>query len=135
MLKGVLINIDVNDVQAAIRFYCEGLGLSVGRKFDSGFIELLGLPSPVYLLQNGEGTLPFASAMQGRTYSRHWSPMHMDFVVDNIEVSKERVIEFGAKVENDISQNSYGKLATFSDPFGHGFCLIEFNEKGYDALL
>jgi hypothetical protein len=23
----------------------------------------------------------------------------------------------------------------FADPFGHGFCLIEFNAIGYDALL
>jgi hypothetical protein len=23
----------------------------------------------------------------------------------------------------------------FGDPFGHGFCLIEMNAKGYDAYL
>ena len=23
----------------------------------------------------------------------------------------------------------------FADPFGHGFCLIEFNTASYDALL
>ena len=28
----------------------------------------------------------------------------------------------------------YGKLAMFADPFGHGFCLIEFNAEGYDAI-
>jgi hypothetical protein len=22
-----------------------------------------------------------------------------------------------------------------ADPFGHGFCLLQFNQKGYDALL
>ena len=22
-----------------------------------------------------------------------------------------------------------------ADPFGHGFCLVEFNARGYDALL
>jgi hypothetical protein len=22
----------------------------------------------------------------------------------------------------------------FADPFGHGFCLIAFNERGYDAI-
>jgi len=25
--------------------------------------------------------------------------------------------------------------APCADPFGHGFCLVEFNAQGYDALL
>jgi hypothetical protein len=28
----------------------------------------------------------------------------------------------------------YGRLALVADPFGHGFCLIQFNERGYDAI-
>ena len=55
-------------------FYGAALGLTVGRRFDADFVELLGSDAP------------------------------------------------------------YGKLAMFADPFGHGFCLIEFNQEGYDAI-
>jgi hypothetical protein len=29
----------------------------------------------------------------------------------------------------------YGRLALFGDPFCHGFCLIEFNSQGCDAIV
>ena len=32
----LLVNIDVDDLEKATRFYCDGLGLSVGRRFDGG---------------------------------------------------------------------------------------------------
>jgi hypothetical protein len=37
--------------------------------------------------------------------------------------------------EADTCDAAYGQLAMFADPFGHGFCLIQFNSAGYDALL
>ena len=37
--------------------------------------------------------------------------------------------------EGETCDAAYGRLAMFADPFGHGFCLIQFNERGYDALL
>jgi hypothetical protein len=36
--------------------------------------------------------------------------------------------------EGETCDAPYGRLAMFADPFGHGFCLIEFNEAGYDAI-
>ncbi len=45
-----------------------------------------------------------------------------------------RVVNAGARQEGGICQAPYGRLAMFADPFGHGFCLIEFNAEGYDAL-
>ena len=30
---------------------------------------------------------------------------------------------------------AYGRIAMLADPFGHGFCLLQFNDRGYDALL
>ncbi len=29
----------------------------------------------------------------------------------------------------------YGRIAMLADPFGHGFCLLQFSARGYDALL
>lgn len=46
-----------------------------------------------------------------------------------------RVVGAGARSESDVIEKTYGRLAFFSDPFGHGFCLIEWKGKGYDELL
>lgn len=134
MQNKVLINIDVPDIEQAINFYTSAFNLEVGRRFDSQFVEIIGLPAPIYLLENKEGSFPFPHASTGRTYSRHWSPIHLDFVVDSIEESRKKALAAGAKSESAIKSEPYGKLATFSDPFGHGFCLIEFEGQGYEEL-
>jgi hypothetical protein len=33
------------------------------------------------------------------------------------------------------ADTAYGRIAMLADPFGHGFRLLSFNERGYDALL
>lgn len=40
-MPGMLLNIDVPDIEAGIAFYTAALGLTLGRRFDTGFIELL----------------------------------------------------------------------------------------------
>ncbi|KYG62537.1 glyoxalase [Bdellovibrio bacteriovorus] len=134
MLQDILINIDVDNSERAVKFYTEALGFKIGRRFDSKFIELIGSSFSLFLLENETGTLPYPGAMAGRNYSRHWSPVHLDFVVSSIAESKKQVLSAGAKLETDIRIEPYGKLATFSDPFGHGFCLIEFTGRGYDEI-
>jgi predicted enzyme related to lactoylglutathione lyase len=130
----VLINIDVDDLDRAVRFYRDGLGLAVGRRLEPDFVELCHGDIRVYLLLKDAGT---AAAPGGarRNYDRHWTPVHLDFVVDDIAAAIARAIAAGARLEHDPRDEPYGKLALLSDPFGHGFCLIEFNEKGYDALM
>ena len=34
-MSDLLVNIDVDDLESATRFYCEGLGLHVGQRFGS----------------------------------------------------------------------------------------------------
>jgi len=62
----LLINLDVDDIERAIRFYTEGLDLRLGRRFDAGFVEMLGAEVPVYLLRKAAGTPPFARAQRLR---------------------------------------------------------------------
>ena len=42
----LLVNIDVDDLESATHFYCDGLGLKIGRRFD-GWIELVGASAPI----------------------------------------------------------------------------------------
>jgi hypothetical protein len=88
----------------------------------------------LYLLDKASGSEPFRRAPQSRDYARHWTPIHLDFVVTNIEAAVARATAAGAKLESDVSEHAYGKLALLSDPFGHGFCLLEFRGRGYDEL-
>ena len=56
-------------------------------------------------------------------------------VVDDIDAALKRATAAGAEIEHPARDTPYGRLAMLADPFGHGFCLIAFNEEGYDALL
>lgn len=131
----LLVNLDVDDIERAERFYCDGLDLRVGRRFDDDFVELLGAQAPIYLLRKKPGSEPFAGAAQGRDYSRHWTAVHLDFVVPKLDAAIARAVAAGASLEGAPSEQAYGRLALLADPFGHGFCLLEFTGKGYDELL
>ena len=128
-----MINIDVPDMAAGERFYTAAFGLTVSRRFDDDFIELTGWPAPLYLLKKAAGTEGAGGDL--RRYERHWCPIHPDVVVDNLDAALARAIAAGAVVEAPACDAPYGRIAMLADPFGHGFCLVEFNERGYDALL
>ena len=134
-MPDLLINIDVPDIAAGEAFYTSALGLHVGRRFGSDFVELLGAPAPIYLLKKADGTSIGPAGGDTRRYERHWSPIHPDFVVEDMNAAIERVIAAGAVQEGETCDAPYGRLAMFADPFGHGFCLIEFNAEGYDAIV
>src|SRR5687768_9330037 len=76
----ILVNVDVDDRERAIAFYTSAFELRVGRRMGDDFVELLGASSALYLLVKAAGTEPCAGAV--RTYARHWTPVHMDFVVE-----------------------------------------------------
>jgi catechol 2,3-dioxygenase-like lactoylglutathione lyase family enzyme len=129
----VLVNIDVDDLDKATRFYCDGLGLTVGRRFD-GWTELVGAAAPIYLLPKAAGTPISPAAKDKRDYGRHWTPVHLDFVVPDIGAALERALAAGATLEQDARAHAYGQLALLADPWGNGFCLLQFTGRGYDEI-
>lgn len=129
-----LVNIDVDDLPKATAFYEAALGLSVGRRFGDGAVELLGGPAPIYLLVKASGTAASKTTVQVRTYARHWTPVHLDVVVGDIEAAVERALGAGAQLEGPIKTQKWGRLALMADPFGHGFCFIQFVGRGYDEI-
>ncbi len=129
----LLINIDVPDTETGERFYTAAFGLTVGRRFGKDFVELLGWESPVYLLAKKAGTVGAGS--DPRRYERHWTPFHVDVVVDDVDAAVERAVAAGATLEAPAKDTPYGRIAMLADPFGHGFCLLQFSARGYDALL
>lgn len=130
----LLVNIDVDDLPKAIAFYRQAVGLKVGRRFGAFAVEMLGASSPVYLLRNAEGTSPSPLTVGVRRYDRHWTPVHLDVVVPDIDAAVSRAVEAGAIVEGEIKTHSWGRIATMADPFGHGLCFIQFLGRGYDEI-
>ncbi len=130
----LIVNVDVNDLDKGIRFYTAAFGLRVGRRFSGGGVELVGAQVSVYLLVAAPGTLPFEGADRARDYARHWTPVHLDFVVEDIEVAVASAIAAGATLDVPVAQHRYGRLAVLADPFGNGFCLIQFVGRGYDEI-
>lgn len=128
----LLVNIDVPDLGPAIDFYVAAFGLTVTRRFGNGGAELSGWPAKLYLLHKPAGTL--GAAAQVRDYGRHWTPVHLDVVVDDVEAAQARAVAAGATAEGEIRTAVWGRLAALSDPFGHGLCLIEFLGRGYDEV-
>ena len=128
----LLLNIDVPDVETALRFYTTAFDLKVGRRFGADFVELLGWPAPVYLLTKAAGTI--GAGGDPRRYNRHWTPVHPDVVVDDVDAAVERAVAAGAKLEAPARDAAYGRIAMLADPFGHGFCFVQFVGRGYDEI-
>lgn len=129
---GMLVNIDVDDLDNGIDFYTRGLGLRLGRRLFGGAVaELLGGAVPVYLLAKTEGTAASTAAVQQRSYARHWTPVHLDFVVANMQESVDAAVAAGARLEGGVRDFAWGGIANMADPFGHGFRLIQFAGHGY----
>ena len=130
----LLVNIDVDDLQRGIDFYCAAFGLRVGRRFGDGAVELLGAKAPIYLLVKAAGSPPHVGAERGRSYARHWTPVHLDFVVEDVEAATAQVEAAGGKREGEVVAAAWGKMVQLADPFGNGLCLIQFVAKGYDEI-
>jgi predicted enzyme related to lactoylglutathione lyase len=128
----LLVNADVPDLGRAIAFYSEAFGLTVTRRLGAKAAELQGWPVPLSLLQQPEGSLGAGESL--RRYGRHWTPVHLDVVVNDIETALSRAVAAGARAETEIRTMAWGKIVVLADPFGHGLCLIEFLGRGYDEI-
>jgi len=131
-MMDLLVNIDVPDLGHAIAFYGNAFGLTVTRRFGVDGAELSGWPVRLYLLEKPAGSSAAADAV--RRYDRHWTPVHFDVVVDDLDAALERVLAAGARAETEIRTEPWGRIVVLADPFGHGLCLVQFRGRGYDEI-
>lgn len=130
----LLVNIDVDDLERGIAFYRDAFGLRIGRRFGNAAVELVGGSSPLYLLVKPEGSPPTPAWGDVRRYARHWSPVHLDFVVADADAAVRKAVAAGATLEQPVEDTKWGRIAMLADPFGHGFCLVQFTGRGYDEI-
>ena len=128
----ILVNIDVPELALAERFYAEAFGLHRGRAFGHDALEMLGGDVPVYLLRKQAETIGAGTSV--RDYARHWTPVHVDVVVEDLDASLIRAIAAGAVQEGAVREAGWGRIVQLADPWGHGWCLLQFLGRGYDEI-
>ena len=126
--------IEVTDAARGIEFYCQGLGLKLKRRLSPRWIELEGANLPIFLLANRPEIADLGAQKARRSYERHWTPVHLDFVVGDLDAAVTRLTALGGSLDRDVRTREYGRIANMADPFGNGFDLIEFSGSGYDAV-
>ena len=118
------VTLDVPDIGAGIAFY--------GGVF--GFIEV-ARPIPAYavleaggqrlgLMQKEEGSRAAPADGTERRYARHWTPVHLDFHVEDLATAVAAIERLGGFCEATHSVPGRRRIAFCSDPFGHGFCVL-----------
>jgi catechol 2,3-dioxygenase-like lactoylglutathione lyase family enzyme len=119
------ITIDVDDLDRAVEFYCRGIGLDlVERNADWARVELDGQTLWIHRFAAGpQGTVT-------RDYRRHWTPVHLDFIVSDLDGMLERALAAGGRLDREVRRNErepVGRcdVANLSDPAGNGVDLVE----------
>lgn len=132
-MSQLLLNIDVPELDRAVTFYTHALGLKLRRYlFGNSVAELEGAGIAVFLLHKPADSI--GAGAQPRNYTRHWTPLHFDLVVDDLETALQRALDAGATAESRIESASWGRQVRLADPYGHGFCLVEFSAAGYASV-
>jgi predicted enzyme related to lactoylglutathione lyase len=121
MIK-ISVSIDVSDLKKAENFYVEALGCKKLR--DQGSMVVLSTDNcDIYLQEKHAGTKPLAFSNVTRDYKRHWTPIHLDFLCEDVNEIVAKIIKCGGTHEGGESAD-WGAIAHCADPFGNGFCII-----------
>ena len=123
------IGIDVPSLAEGVAFYCGAFGFSKKSEPVPGVAVLHGLNVELCLLEKPAGSTPSPDTADRRKFERHWTPVHLDFHVDDLHATLARVEALGARREQVFENPEHGSAAFCSDPFGHGFCLLQRKAK------
>jgi predicted enzyme related to lactoylglutathione lyase len=121
----VSISVDVPDLAQAVRFYERAFGISKSSEPVAGVVVLRTPNVEICLLEKPAGSQPSRATSETRHYERHWTPVHLDIHVDDLRKALTQALAAGATQEQIFENPDHGSVAFCSDPFGHGFCLIE----------
>jgi predicted enzyme related to lactoylglutathione lyase len=129
MTTTVSVSIDVPNLAQGVAFYCGAFGFSKTSEPVPGVAVLHGLNIELCLLEKPAGSRPSPKTDDRRKFGRHWTPVHLDFHVEDLHTALQRAEALGAKREQVFENPEHGSAAFCSDPFGHGFCLLERKGK------
>ena len=118
------VSIDVPRLDDGLRFYRDGLGFAeIARPVPTYAILECG-NAQIGLIEKPAGSKPAKASDEVRRYERHWTPVHVDFHVDDFEAFLARAVKAGAQCEQKFEVVGRPPIAFCSDPFGNGFCVV-----------
>jgi predicted enzyme related to lactoylglutathione lyase len=123
------ICVDVPDLTQGVAFYADAFGFAVTSTPYPAVAVLAAGEAKITLLEKHEGSKPSPNTTDVRRYHRHWTPVHLDFHVDDLKAALEKAVKAGATQEQLFEDPQHGSLAFCADPFGNGFCLLERRAK------
>ncbi len=118
------VSIDVPNLEDGLRFYRDALGLAEIVRPIPTYVVLKCGDEKIGLMEKAAGSKPAKGSEDVRRYDRHWTPVHIDFDVDDFEGFLARAVNAGAIVEQKYEMASRPPIAFCSDPFGNGFCVV-----------
>jgi predicted enzyme related to lactoylglutathione lyase len=118
------VTIDVPQLDEGLHFYRDALGLTEVARPIPTYVLLNCGDAQIGLIEKPAGTKPAKGADDVRRYERHWTPVHIDFHVDDLETVLAKVLNAGGKCEQKFEVGGRPPIAFCSDPFGNGFCIV-----------
>jgi predicted enzyme related to lactoylglutathione lyase len=118
------ITIDVPDLAAGIAFYGAVFGYAEVARPVPVYAVVEGPQGRIGLMEKSSGSRPTPASGPVRDYARHWTPVHLDFHVDDLEAVLARLVAAGGTVEQRHTAPGRPGVAFCADPFGHGFCIL-----------
>jgi len=119
--QSVSVSVDVGDLERATNFYENALSCTLKKRYSETWAVISIGDIDIHLLEKEEGSM--GAAAQKRDYGRHWTPVHLDFGVEDVETISNLVERHGGAVEG-IEKTDAADIAFCADPYGNGFCLI-----------
>ena len=120
----VHLSIDVPNLEAGLRFYGSVFGFrEKARPFPTmAILDANNLT--VCMHEKAAGTKSSPGGSDVRRYERHWTPVHVDVHVEDLDAVLEKMRAEGGRVETEFRTEGPMPVAFCSDPFGNGFCVI-----------
>jgi predicted enzyme related to lactoylglutathione lyase len=113
-INGILIDCNVDDIQAAAQFWAEALGRQVDRDHPGTRGNYVMLETP-----------PDEISIQIQRVD-HESRVHIDIETDDIEAEVARLERLGAKVHKRLE-----RWVVMQAPSGQRFCIVRVQRDGF----
>jgi len=128
-MASIGVSVDVPNLADGVKFYCEAFGFTKKAEPFPGLAILDAGGATMCILEKAAGSKPAQGSEDVRRYERHWTPVHLDIHVDDLDAAIARAVTAGAVTEQVHKHPGHGSAAFCADPFGNGFCLIENRKK------
>lgn len=120
----VHLSIDVPNLEDGLRFYGRVFGLvETSRPFATmAILDANNLTVCMHEKHAGSKSSP--GGEDTRRYERHWTPVHADFHVPDLDATLATLRAENGTIEAEYRSQGPMPVAFCADPFGNGFCVI-----------